>query len=75
MHQGTIPVALEQMRQTQRSGGYAVTPHAAHGEDSLKDGDRLLAYGDSSFSFDYYVGEEWSEWGLVGTEISFQDPC
>jgi SAM-dependent methyltransferase len=73
VHEGKGAIDLEKMQEIHRSGNYAFTPHDAHGDDSVRDADGLITYGDASFSFGY-IKQNWIEWELVGTDISLLDP-
>lgn len=67
------PADLDLMHQKHRSDEYAFTPHNASRGASIVDSDGVLSYGDTSFSLNY-VREKWTDWELVGTDVSLLDP-
>lgn len=72
-HVHSKPADLALMHQRHRSDLYAFTPHNKSRDTGAVDADGLQTYGDASFSLDY-IRSRWTEWELVGTDVSLLDP-
>lgn len=70
VHSGAVN--LREMHSLHAEDRFAFTPHAASKELGSVDTDGVRSYGDASFSLNY-VREKWTEWELVGTDVSLLD--